>query len=188
MNKPKIKGTRAESAFVSWLRAFFPHAERRTLKGGSDQGDVTGCPGLVFEVKDCKTWSLPAWMRETEAERVNANADLGILIIKPPGVSHAHPGDWVAVVHLAAFGGLLNLTRLAVQTYIISPARISKTRETWKKLHVPGTVGFIGGPKDRRDDQVFCLLRAHDLIMILNMVGYGRENVLSSSLQELQPN
>ena len=52
VNKPKQIGTRAETAVARYLAANgFPHAERRTLRGREDAGDITGTPGVCWEVK-----------------------------------------------------------------------------------------------------------------------------------------
>jgi hypothetical protein len=107
MNKPKRIGTAAESAVTKFLRTNgFPHAERRALTGAYDQGDITGCPGLVFEVKGgeaARTASdgqVEAWLAETETERINAGADLGILVMQRRGVGPANAGRWWAVMRL----------------------------------------------------------------------------------------
>lgn len=112
MNRPKAIGTAAESAVVKYLRANgFPHAERRALAGSHDLGDVTGCPGLVFEVKGgtaAKTASdgqVAAWMRETEAERVNARADLGVLVLARAGYGPERAGAWWVVAPLGVILG-----------------------------------------------------------------------------------
>lgn len=98
-NPAKIKGTAGETAFVNYLVPNgFPGAERRALSGAYDQGDVTGTPGLVWEVKNCKKYTIPKWLRETETERFNANADFGILIVKPNGVGINNVANWWAVM------------------------------------------------------------------------------------------
>lgn len=52
VNRPKDKGTWAETRVTEFLRDNgWPYAERRALAGVTDKGDITGCPGLVFEVK-----------------------------------------------------------------------------------------------------------------------------------------
>lgn len=104
-NPPRKKGTAAETAVVNWLRANgFGGADRQPLRG-RDQGDITACPGVIIEVKDHKRVAggippavLTEWMRQTEAERCNADADLGILVVKRSGT--ADPGRWYAYVPL----------------------------------------------------------------------------------------
>lgn len=96
MSKAKAKGTSAESAFVknAQVRQMFPGVERRALSGKLDEGDIAGCGNLVFEIKNQKTYSIPAWLKETEAERENAKAEFGFLIVKPNGVGLDSVGDW----------------------------------------------------------------------------------------------
>lgn len=97
--RPKDKGTAAESMVVSYLqRTHWPHAERRALSGGLDKGDITGTPGLAWEVKAAKTLCVPAWLRETETERVNAKADYATLVIKPQGVGRERVASFYALM------------------------------------------------------------------------------------------
>jgi hypothetical protein len=99
MSRSRAKGTAAESATVAALwRLGFPYAERRALSGANDLGDITGTPGLAWEVKDAKVWQAAAWLRETEVERVNAKADFGILVIKTPGVGAPNAHRWLTVM------------------------------------------------------------------------------------------
>ena len=104
MSKAKQKGTAAETAVVRFLQGQgFPLAERRALGGGSsgeDLGDITGIPMLCMEVKNQRSYNIPAWLRETEEERKNAKADYGLLIVKPAGVglSPDKVGQWWGIM------------------------------------------------------------------------------------------
>lgn len=99
MSRSRSKGTAAETATVKALwRHGFPYAERRALAGAEDRGDISGTPGLCWEVKDAKTWKVAEWMRETETERVNSKADYGILVVKVPGVGAANADRWLTVM------------------------------------------------------------------------------------------
>jgi hypothetical protein len=116
MNRPRAIGTSAETATVRYLVAHgFPHAERRSLKGALDQGDITGCPGLVIEVKggeaarSASDGLIADWMAETEAERANARADLGVLVVQRRGVGAGNAGRWWAHVTSDQLAGLLYL-------------------------------------------------------------------------------
>lgn len=103
MSRSKAKGTAAETGVVIALRGLgFPYAERRALAGALDLGDITGTPGICWEVKDAKTWKAPEWLRETETERINARADYGILVIKAPGVGYQNAHRWLTVMELGA--------------------------------------------------------------------------------------
>ena len=112
MSRSKQKGTSAESAFVKNERVLesFPMVERRALSGVNDMGDVAGAPGLVFEIKNHKSYKFPEWLKETEVERINAKADYGVLVVKPNGVGLGSVQDWWAVMNV---GQMLNLLREA---------------------------------------------------------------------------
>lgn len=97
------KGTQAETAVVRYARlAGFPGADRLTKTGAKDRGDVGLCPGVIVEVKNLltagKRGPTPAqmvdWMNQTEKERSNAGAELGILIVKREGTTDV--GRWWA--------------------------------------------------------------------------------------------
>lgn len=103
MARPKDIGTAAETAVVKALRRLgWPDAERRALTGALDQGDITGTPGVVWEVKGGQQTLAPsdnqiaAWMEETEVERVNAAATIGVLVLQRHGVGAANAHRWWA--------------------------------------------------------------------------------------------
>ena len=98
MTAAKAKGTAAETAVVNYLRANgWPYAERRALAGGKDKGDVTGTPGVVWEVKAGSRLAIPEWVRETEIEKENAGVGVGLLVVKPKGVGAARVCCWWAI-------------------------------------------------------------------------------------------
>lgn len=103
-NKPKAIGTAAETAVVRYLRDNgFPMSERRALHGTTDLGDITGIPGVVIEVKagDQTKGAGPgskkaaAWIAQTETERANADAEIGILVVQR---HHQNVRNWWAVL------------------------------------------------------------------------------------------
>jgi Holliday junction resolvase len=109
MSKSKQKGTAAETAVVRYLRENgFPYAERRALTGNYDQGDITGCGPIVFEVKNHKTMDLAGWVQELMTEIENANAITGSVVAKKRGTTF--PGDWYAIM---PFGLLVQLLKEA---------------------------------------------------------------------------
>ena len=114
MSRSKNVGTAAETAVVTYLRNHgFPHAERRALAGTHDLGDITGTPGIVWEIKSIINGrgAYPSWMRETETERLNAgNADLGILVVKPAGLGDRNIDRWHTVTPLPVLESLLTLS------------------------------------------------------------------------------
>lgn len=106
-NPGKVAGTRAETATVRYLREHgWPMAERRTLTGKADKGDINSHPYLVWEVKS-GVLHAPEMLRETEVERRNAGARFGILVVKPPLVGAAKPHLWWALMDETAFANLL---------------------------------------------------------------------------------
>lgn len=75
MNKSKNKGTAAETAVVKFLQANgFPLAERRTLSGSQDKGDINVSPDVVIEVKDHQAMALSVWLDEAIVEGENASS------------------------------------------------------------------------------------------------------------------
>lgn len=87
-NRSKQKGTAYETELVTYLRSRgWVHAERRTLSGSNDRGDITGIVGVVIEAKNHKTFDLPGWLNELEAEVANAQADIGLLFVRRRGTT-----------------------------------------------------------------------------------------------------
>ena len=100
-NPSKSKGTAAETAVVRYARAHgFPHADRLTLTGRYDRGDVLLAPGAIAEVKAGKAAQgasynqVLAWLDETERERVNARADIAVLIVQRQGYGLGRVETW----------------------------------------------------------------------------------------------
>ncbi|MFI6763315.1 hypothetical protein ACIBF5_29695 [Micromonospora sp. NPDC050417] len=92
MSASKRKGTGWETAVVDYLRANgVPYAERRTLNGAKDRGDVAGIPGVVIECKNERAITLAEYADETETERRNDQAAVGVAWIKRRG--KGSPGD-----------------------------------------------------------------------------------------------
>jgi hypothetical protein len=107
MSKAKQKGTLAETAVADFLKQTFTAVERRTLSGKNDRGDIAGVPGCVVEVKNQRSYKIHEWMKETETERINASAEIGVLVIKPNGVGVSKVGEWWAVVSLETITKLI---------------------------------------------------------------------------------
>lgn len=98
------KGARAEVDLVRWLQANgFPYA--RTSQRGSAGPDVTGTPGIAWEVKARERVDLAAFVDQADAQRDYAGASLGVVVIRRRG--RPDPGSWYAVVPLATMGELL---------------------------------------------------------------------------------
>lgn len=102
-NRPKQRGTAAETAALRWLREHgFPWTERLTLSGINDRGDLSLLPGcaVIAEIKNHASATagqpghaqLVKWMAETETERDNAHAEHAALIVKRKGTTDV--GRW----------------------------------------------------------------------------------------------
>jgi len=93
----KAKGRAAENVWVEYLqRCGWQYAERRRLMGAHDRGDIAGTPGITWEIKNQKALDFPAWLRELAAEQANTGDPVGVLVVKPRGVTD--PGDWWCVM------------------------------------------------------------------------------------------
>ena len=108
MSAAKRKGTAAETAVVTYLReAGAIHAERRSLNGARDRGDVAGIPGVVIEVKDHARISLAEFVDEAERESWNGPVpEVGVAWIKRRG--KGSPGAWYVAMTGDTFRHLLH--------------------------------------------------------------------------------
>ena len=108
MSASKAKGTKWESAIVAHLRANgFPHAERRTLNGVHDKGDINAAPGLVIEAKNQARHSFAEWLDEATEEAANADAAIGLVWAHRRG--YASPSDAYVVMDGATATRLLRM-------------------------------------------------------------------------------
>ncbi|MFI6793631.1 hypothetical protein ACIBG4_40505 [Nonomuraea sp. NPDC050383] len=131
MSRSKAIGTSAETAVVRALRTHgYPHAERRALAGVHDLGDITGTPGVCWEVKGgdaARTASdnqIADWMAETEKERANASADIGVLVIQRKGVGAANAHRWWAYTTSAVLAQLMEPSVALYDEAPIVPVRM----------------------------------------------------------------
>ncbi|MFF7880952.1 hypothetical protein ACH40F_08265 [Streptomyces sp. NPDC020794] len=92
-NRSKAKGSAWERAIVEYLRAAgWPFAERRLAGSAKDRGDIAGVVGVVIEAKNTASRKLAEWIEETETERVNDDAWLGVVWHKRTGKASAADG------------------------------------------------------------------------------------------------
>ena len=103
--RPRDIGTAAETAVVRYLRGHgFPQAERRALRGAQDAGDITGTPGVCWEIKGGAAAKLASdgqvqdWLNDTDKERVAAGAAVGVLVLQRKGIGTANVGRWWALL------------------------------------------------------------------------------------------
>lgn len=161
VNRPRALGTAAEVAVVEWLCSNgHPYAERRSLSGLNDRGDVTGIPGIVIEVKVAgkQGLKLGPWMRETENERVNANAVYGILVAKPTRLGPKRTGKWLAAMYHEQWNDLVRDGGWPISVFpedhVISGTKVSQLpailASGWDGVEYPylvRAVGFAGLPE-----------------------------------------
>lgn len=104
-------GKQTEQMVARWLRDHgYPHAERTVRTGYrttartlADAGDIDGCPGLCVQCKslrpaDRAERAVEGWLAETEAQRQQTGADLGLLIVRRWGTTDV--GRWWAFLRL----------------------------------------------------------------------------------------
>ena len=84
MNPSKVRGTRYESALVTYFRdRGFARAERRALSGTQDKGDLIGISDhWTFEAKDHQTIDLAGFLDQAKTEALNAGTPNAAAIIK----------------------------------------------------------------------------------------------------------
>lgn len=93
MSVSKAKGTAWESAIVRYLREQgFMYAERRTLSGTADKGDIAGIPSIVIEAKSCQRQELAKWLDEATVEAENARVPFGVVWAKRKGTTSPGQG------------------------------------------------------------------------------------------------
>lgn len=115
-SRNKAKGSAWERAIVEHLRATgWPYAERRIAGAAKDRGDIAGVVGVVIEAKNTASRNLAGWIEETELERVNDGAWLGVVWHKRTGKSAA--ADGYVTMTGAQFTALL-ARALDIQTVI----------------------------------------------------------------------
>lgn len=111
MSRSKDQGTWAETAVTEYLgHSGFPFADRLTLKGSQDRGDVGVCPGVIAEVKYDKSFDLSGWLKETAVEKANAKAEHAFLVVKPEGVGRTRVGMWWSVMYAGDWWALYKAT------------------------------------------------------------------------------
>jgi hypothetical protein len=125
VKRSKDIGTRHETAFARHAREHgFPDAERRALAGNGDLGDILLCrnPTVIVEIKGgaaakaAGAGAVTRWLAETEAERRNAQADVGLLVVQRTNPTVPGPAGWQAWLPLHITVALaVEDTRMRVQ-------------------------------------------------------------------------
>ena len=106
----KQAGTRFESHVAAYLAEHVDdRIERRTRGGSKDRGDISGLRHLdqkiVVECKNTTRINLSTWATETEIQRGNDDAGVGIIVHKRHG--KGQPQDQWVTLTLADLVALL---------------------------------------------------------------------------------
>jgi len=105
-NPAKAKGSGAERAVVTWLKQWYPYADRRLAGATLDKVEVSGIPGVTIEIKNQATMKLSEWLKELDVEMKNDGAWTGVVIHKKKGTTDVN--DWYATMPAKVWVELLN--------------------------------------------------------------------------------
>ena len=112
----RAAGQRFETLVTRYLRATLDddRIERRRQGGNQDRGDISGLrhmgQRIVIECKDYGGRLMPGpWIEETERERLNDDAGVGIVVAKRRGTTA--PGEQFVLMTLADLVALLTGSR-----------------------------------------------------------------------------
>lgn len=183
MSQSKNKGTRAETAVVEYANhSGFPYADRLTLKGVLDRGDVGWCPGIICEVKDDKKFDYPGWLQETAVEKTNAKAEHAFLVVKPRGVGYTRVGMWWSVMYSGDYEALHAAAgyRAGIPAPYVSLSGGKYKAELARLALQPDWDGLVEiravGVKNERD--WYTVTRLERQTKLLRAAGYGMAEVL----------
>lgn len=113
----KKAGTAFESLVVAYLAQHIDdRIERRRLSGAKDRGDLSGWRHAGMRlVAECKDYGgqikAGPWLNETETQRLNDDAQIGLVIAKRRGTTD--PGDQLVLLTLRDLVTLLTQERPA---------------------------------------------------------------------------
>jgi hypothetical protein len=171
----------------------WPYAKRLSLSGANDVGDIDLHPRIAIEVKATQGRMLIGpWMNEVDLEKVNADADYGILVIKYKGVGARNVGKfltcmrWGRAEHLTSKSGLPN-ERMWEVRYGVTQHPI----ELLKDMDVLGReVGQMSMVVHRQRSTPllpgydYHFMWLEDRLTLLQMAGYGEVRHLEKERDE----
>lgn len=182
-NRPKNLGTQAETAVARYLTEHgWPSCERRSLKGGKDQGDITGTPGVCWEVKYANSGiKMSEWMGQTEEETYNARANLGILVAKPKGVGMRRVGRWLAITTPVWMDQMIAASHVVLEftepiTYQIG--KVTQLLESHRD-ELDGALRVVQAipPRLKHFPQLwYRVMYLEEMVTLLHKAGYGDED------------
>jgi hypothetical protein len=119
-NPSKARGTKWESQIRDYLNGVLEYShptdwrliKRQAQEGAKDVGDLHAWP-FVLEAKDVKSPAVPTWLRQADAEAVNAGFPYGVVIHKVrgkgPALARVHITDATLTRLVTDSGGIPNL-------------------------------------------------------------------------------
>lgn len=202
MNKPGDKGRMAENGLVSYLKENgWPYVERRRLTGANDKGDVTGTPGLCWEVKYANAGlRLGSWMAETALETLNAGAEFGILVVKPLSLGAKSVARWYAIMPAPEHDKLRFQAGQTADFFLPEPVTFTAGNLTVAMMQAqkviqdhlcPFWTNFAvtavpPGCKDRAS-QHYRVMYLEEMVRLLRQAGYGSPNEDSRGVPRSSP-
>lgn len=112
MSRAMQKGAGFEQDTADYLSDVLgDEIERRVKHGSNDRGDISGLyiRGMrtVVECKNCKRQELAKWLDEAEIERLNDDADIGIVIHKRKGCGKKNFGGNYVTMSLETLAAII---------------------------------------------------------------------------------
>lgn len=161
----------------------FPGADRLTLRGSKDRGDVGLCPGVIAEVKYNKSMDFAGWLRETEVERENARAVVGFLVVKAPGIGRTRVGQWWSFMYQGQWDDLRTAAGKP-RGHVVSISGAAYKKLLPSLLKDPETGGVViraVGVKNERDWYV--VTRLEQQVDLLLAAGFGSREVFGAGIR-----
>jgi hypothetical protein len=123
VGKQTDKGTRAESAVVTWAKSNgFWDSDRLTKTGALDRGDVRIKDRVMVQVKDGYTTREPTdfmigqWLEAVDKQQRHGQWEIALLVHKKPG--HTNPDMWRWYVTGRTFARLVEASPRDMPQYI----------------------------------------------------------------------
>lgn len=142
-------GKETEQLVARYLRSRGLEGVERAVRTGfrtrdravADSGDLTGWPGVCVQVKSLRPHNAAerqtrTWLAETEEQRVQSGASVGLLVVRRWGTTNA--GEWWCFVQL---GTLLHLAAEAAGRMV--PSMPQTVREAPVRLELSDAVTMM---------------------------------------------
>ena len=94
----QARGHALQAAFAEWLASFIPTARNapKNVRKGAAKVDITGTPGLIFEVKTPRDFRPADWAKQ--AKGYAKNGELPIVIYFPERIGAGSVDDSIAMI------------------------------------------------------------------------------------------